>query len=148
MPGSCAKICTLGSLEHVRPHEIESLHQKLYHALQVGGRVVHQFFSADTDPFSAYMVGMQHFFPGTMLSRHEEIAAAIRRAGFRIAIDVTDDYRPTLRAWFDNLVANRDAAIRLVGVRIYNKYLVFFPASWSFFANGQSRLHRLLLMKD
>jgi cyclopropane-fatty-acyl-phospholipid synthase len=147
-PGSCAKICTVGSLEHVRPHEIEMLHAKLYRALPRGGRVVHQFFSTDADPHSTYMVALQHFFPGTVLSRHSRIVGAIRRCGFRIAVDVTDDYRPTLRAWFNNLVANQEAALRLVGTHAYNKYLTFLPASWRFFADGQARLHRLLLVKD
>jgi cyclopropane-fatty-acyl-phospholipid synthase len=138
----------VGSLEHVRPHEIEGLHHKLYRCLPSGGRVVHQFFSAVGDPHSTYMVALQHFFPGTVLSRHEHIVAAIRRAGFRIAVDVTDDYRPTLRAWFQNLVAYQEAAMRLVGVQGYNRYLTFFAASWRFFADGQAVLHRLLLVKD
>jgi fatty-acid desaturase/cyclopropane fatty-acyl-phospholipid synthase-like methyltransferase len=146
--GCCDKLCTVGSLEHVRPHEIETLHHKLFQALPRGGRVVHQFFSADANPLSTYMVALQHFFPGTVLSRHDRISAAIRRAGFRIAVDATDDYRPTLRAWFDNLAANLQAAVGLVGVEVCNKYLVFLPASWRFFADGQARLHRLLLLKE
>jgi cyclopropane-fatty-acyl-phospholipid synthase len=147
-PGCCDKICTVGSMEHVRPNEIESVHSKWFRALPRGGRIVHQFFSTDCNPHSTYMIALQHFFPGTMLSRHDRIVSAIRRAGFRIELDVTDDYRPTLRAWFDNLVANKDAAVSLVGVHGFNKYLVFFPASWRFFADRQARLHRMLLVKD
>jgi cyclopropane-fatty-acyl-phospholipid synthase len=146
-PGAWDKVVTIGSLEHVRPMEIEPLHRKLYQALPSGGRVVHQFFSLDRDPHSTAMVALQHFFPGTVLSRHEDVLQAMRLAGFTIELDTTDDYRPTLRSWFDNLVASKEPAVRLVGPRVYNKYLVFFAASWRFFNDGNARVHRMLLRK-
>ena len=57
------------------------------------------------------------------------------------------DYRPTLRAWFDNLVAQRDCAIELVGLRTYNRYLVFFPASWRYFQDALGIEFRWVLEK-
>jgi cyclopropane-fatty-acyl-phospholipid synthase len=147
-PDSVDKVITVGSLEHVRPTEIEVLHQKLFRALRHGGRLVHQFFSLNRNDESKHTALIHYFFPGSMLSSHEHVLACIKQSGFRIELDTTDDYRPTLRAWFKNLVANKQAALRLVGVHTYNKYLVFLSGSWRFFNDGEACLHRLLLVKD
>lgn len=146
-PGTWDKIYSIGSMEHVRPDEIEPLHVMLFRALPPGGRVVHQFFSMDLDPYSTAMLALQQFFPGTLLSTHQHIVNCMTRAGFVIELDTTDDYRPTLRAWFDTLVANKDTALRLVDVHTYNKYLAFFATSCRFFNDGNARLHRMLLTR-
>jgi cyclopropane-fatty-acyl-phospholipid synthase len=57
------------------------------------------------------------------------------------------DYRPTLRAWFDNLVGNRQRALELVGVQTFNRYLTFFPASWRYFDDMTGFVVRLRLDK-
>ena len=44
--------------------------------------------------------------------QHVEIFEA---AGLRVAHHSIHDYRPTLRAWYDRLVENRDEAIRFSG---------------------------------
>ena len=40
------------------------------------------------------------------------------RAGFHIAARSMHDYRPTLRAWFDNLVANKEQALKILAEAI------------------------------
>jgi cyclopropane-fatty-acyl-phospholipid synthase len=57
------------------------------------------------------------------------------------------DYRPTLRAWFDRLVAHREEALRLVPVRVYNRYLTFFPTSWRYFNDHYGVVIRWVLEK-
>jgi cyclopropane-fatty-acyl-phospholipid synthase len=57
------------------------------------------------------------------------------------------DYRPTLRAWFDNLERNRDRALQLVDVQTFNRYMVFFPASWRYFDDMTGFVIRLRLDK-
>ena len=142
------KIYSIGSMEHVRPGEIPALARKIYAALKPGGRAVHHFFSLNgNDPHATSMVTAQLFFPGSILSLHGHHLAAAREAGFTLTNDSEHDYRPTLRAWFDNLVANRERAHQLVGVQQTNKYLAFFATSWAFFNLKEATLHRLVLVK-
>jgi len=143
------KIYAIGALEHVRPDSILPLFQRLHAALKPGGRMVQHFFSLNgTDPVPPSMLGAQAYFPGSILSLHSDIRAKAERGGFRIAHDSAHDYRPTLRAWFDRLVENRDKAEALVGHHVVNKYFVYFAMSWRFFDLKQATLHRLVLMKD
>ena len=72
---------------------------------------------------------------------------AFEEAGFRVRHLSIHDYRDTLRAWFDNLVRHRDEAIDLVGVPTYNRYLVFFPASWMMFEEKYGLVMRWVLEK-
>lgn len=141
------KIFSIGAMEHVRPNEILSLLQKLYSALKPGGKLVQQFFSIEKEERPTSMILGQLFFPGSLLSTHSFHLHAAEQAGFKITHDLVDDYKPTLRAWYENLVNNMEKAIDLVGVRIYNKYLSFFPISWRFFKEEEARVHRLVLEK-
>ena len=57
------------------------------------------------------------------------------------------DYKPTLRAWYDRLVENREEAQALVGLEIYNRYMTFFPIAWLFFQQKEAALHRVVMEK-
>ena len=57
------------------------------------------------------------------------------------------DYRPTLKAWFDRLIENKEEAQRIVDMETYNRYVTFFPASWNYFNDGQGMLIRWVLDK-
>lgn len=143
------KIYSIGAWEHIRPDEILPLLRKLHAALKPGGRLVQHFFDLNgTDPLPTSMVGAQQFFPGSTLALHADQLRWAKAAGFRLVHDSEHDYRPTLRAWFDNLVRNREEAHGIVGVQVTNKYLAFFATSWAFFNRGKATLHRLVLMKD
>ncbi len=144
------KIYSIGAWEHVRPHEIAVLLQKLHRALKPGGRLVQHFFCLTSERYPVAMLStiMQIFFPGTLLSSYQFQKEAWRGAGFCLTHESTHDYRTTLKAWYDNLVANRDKAIELVGVNTYNKYLVFFPVAWRVFNEGQVKVYRFVLEKD
>jgi cyclopropane-fatty-acyl-phospholipid synthase len=141
------KIYSIGAMEHVRPDEILPLLRKLHTALHPSGKMVHHFFSLNTGPLPTSMIPGQIIFPGSTLSPHSHHLEAAREAGFNVVHDSTHDYRPTLKAWFDRLVQNRERALELVGVEVYNRYLVFFPSAWAMFEQGQCTLHRLVLVK-
>lgn len=142
------KIYSIGAWEHVRPREIPVLLEKLHHALTPGGKLIQHFFCLSSKMFPTSMVMAQIFFPGSVLTPYADQASAWQRAGFRLAHESIHDYRPTLKAWYDNLVANKEQAIELVGVNTFNKYMVFFPASWRVFNEGQAQVHRLILEKS
>ncbi|MES2495943.1 MAG: class I SAM-dependent methyltransferase [Pseudomonadota bacterium] len=139
----------VAALEHVKPEEIGPLYAKFHAALKPGGRMVQHYFSLDgDDPWPASMITAQLFFPGSNLSTQAHHLACLDAAGFRLEKASQHDYRPTLRAWFDRLVANKAEAIDLVGQETTQKYLAFFAASWDFFNRREATLHRLKLIKD
>jgi cyclopropane-fatty-acyl-phospholipid synthase len=146
-PESYDKIYSIGAMEHVRPEEILPLLRKLHRALKPDGRIVNHFFSLNSEEQPTSMIAGQLIFPGSTLASHAHHLNAARDAGFDVIHDSTHDYRPTLRAWFDRLVENRDRALELVGLETYNRYLAFFPGAWVMFDQGQCTLHRLVLVK-
>ena len=141
------KIYSIGAWEHVRKQEIPQLLAKLYRSLKPGGRLVKHFFGNTSDRHFAAVAVSQLFFPGSLGASYRFHAAAFEAAGFRITHCSVHDYRPTLRAWFDNLVRNRKRAIELVGVPTYNRYLVFFPTSWRYFDDKLGMVTRWVLEK-
>lgn len=141
------KVYSIGAWEHVRPHEIGVLLRQLYRALRPGGWLVQHFFCLPDASFPSAMLVGQIFFPGSVLANYQFHIRMSREAGFRVTHASKYDYRPTLRAWYDNLVSNESSAIKLVGVKTYNKYLTFFPIAWRMFDEGQAEVHRLVLEK-
>lgn len=141
------RLYSIGALEHVRPVELQSLYQKMHDALVPGGLAVHQFFSYRSDPYPISVAVLELFFPGSMLSRHCEHIKAAESAGFRITHDSTHDYKPTIKSWYDRLAANRDKAMALVGLEVYNRYMTFFPIAWLFFQQEEAYLHRVVTEK-
>lgn len=147
-PEAYDTIYSIGAWEHVRPQEIAPLCKKLYDAIKPGGKLVKHFFCRATDDLFATAVCSQLYFPGSIGSSYRAHTEAFEGAGFRISHRSIHDYRPTLRAWFDRLVDNRERALELVGVRTYNRQLTFFPASWRYFHEGRGVLVRWVMEKE
>ncbi|MDA0588360.1 MAG: class I SAM-dependent methyltransferase [Planctomycetota bacterium] len=141
------KIYSIGSWEHVRHRDVAGLLRKLFDALKPGGRLVHHFFCPLVETVPTWILTTQLFFPGSFPPAYPTQVRLFEKAGFRISHQSIHDYRPTLRAWFDRLVANRERAIELVGLQTYNKYLVFFAMSWRFFDESYAMLVRYVLEK-
>jgi cyclopropane-fatty-acyl-phospholipid synthase len=142
------KIYSIGAWEHVRPREIPPLLVRLFRALKPGGRLVQQFVCLPSDRLpTTVMIGEQTFFPGSALSSYQHQIRSCEAAGFRVIEQSIHDYRPTLRAWFENLVAHRDRALALVGVRRYNEFLIFFAGAWRCFQDGEAFVLRVALQR-
>jgi cyclopropane-fatty-acyl-phospholipid synthase len=141
------RVFSIGSLEHVRPAELTALYQKIYDALGIEGLAVHQFFSSDRESYPTSAISLQLFFPGSLLVMHHKHIEAAESAGFRITHDSIHDYKPTIRAWYDRLVENREEAQALVGLGIYNRYMTFLPIAWLFFQQKEAALHRVVMEK-
>jgi cyclopropane-fatty-acyl-phospholipid synthase len=138
-------IYSIGAWEHVRPNEIPPLLDKLYRALKPGGRLVQHFFCGVTQHPLAAVAASQIYFPGSIGSNFRFHREAHEKAGFRIAHCSVHDYRPTCRAWFDNLEAERDRALELVDVQTFNRYMTFFCASWRYFEDCSGVVTRWVL---
>lgn len=141
------RIFSIGALEHVRPQELPAMYRKIYEALTPGGRTVHQFFSFNSESYPVSAIALQIFFPGSMLVLHHEHLDSATSAGFKITHNSTDNYKPTLRAWYERLVANQQKALELVSLETYNRYLTFFPIAWLFFQHQEATLHRIVMEK-
>jgi cyclopropane-fatty-acyl-phospholipid synthase len=141
------RILSIGSLEHVRPNELEQLYQKIYDALIPGGLAVHQFISLAQEEYPTSMVLMQLFFPGSLIVLHHTHLEAATRVGFKITHDSIHNYQPTLRAWYERLVSNNLEALELVGLEVYNRYMTFFPVCWLFFQQHEADIHRIVMSK-
>lgn len=141
------KIYSIGAWEHVRPNDVYPLMQKLHGALKPGGRLVQHFFCRNEKRIPTTAVAGQIFFPGSLNAAYADHVKWNEAAGFTIKQRTIHDYRPTLRAWFDRLVANRDRAIELVGVQTYNRYVCFFPSAYRYFDDGVGMLVRWVMEK-
>ncbi|MEQ8208721.1 MAG: class I SAM-dependent methyltransferase [Lacipirellulaceae bacterium] len=145
--GAYDAIYSIGAWEHVREDEIPMLVKKLYGALKPDGRMVHHFFCRTQEHLIAGAAASQIYFPGSMGASFRHHRDAFEAAGFRISHCSVHDYRPTLRAWFERLVENREAALKLVDVKTYNRYITFFAASWRYFEDASGILTRWVLVK-
>jgi cyclopropane-fatty-acyl-phospholipid synthase len=141
------KIYSVAVWEHVRPREIGPLLDKLHRALRPGGRLVKHFFCLNTDRTPISCLAGQLCFPGSQLSSHHVHLRAFEKAGFRIHQQTVHDYRPTIRAWFDNLTSNSDRAIAAAGLWEYNRFMVFLAATWKFFDDGEANVFRFQMEK-
>lgn len=142
------RIYSIGALEHVRPEELDEFYRKMYKSLTHGGLAVHQFFSFPEESYPISTAILQLFFPGTLLVTHQRHVEAANNAGFSIIHDSIHDYKPTLRAWYLRLCSNREKALEIVGLEVFNRYMTFFPVAWLFFNEHQADLHRLALQKN
>jgi cyclopropane-fatty-acyl-phospholipid synthase len=140
-------IYSIAAWEAIRPQEVDLILSKAYSALKPGGRLVLHFFCRLQDRLPAAISAAQLFFPGHVPLSYPAHVKAFRRAGFQTVHTSIHDYRPTLRNWFDRLVAHRAEALELVGTRVYNRYVVFFPASWKYFNECTGVLFRFVLRK-
>jgi len=140
-------IYSMGAWEHVRPQDVAPLLKKLYGALKPRGRLVQQFSCAERPHTPATFLLGELFFSGFVLMTLQDQIAAAEAAGFRLLHDSIHDYRPSWKAWYDRLAMHRDEAVRLVGVREYNLYLMLFVLAWKFIDEKYATVHRLAFEK-
>lgn len=141
------RIYSMGAWEHVRPEAVAPLLKKLYGALKPCGRLVQQFSCAERPQTPATFLLGELFFSGFVLTTLRDQIAAAEAAGFRLVHDSSHDYRPSWKAWYDRLATHRDEAVRLVGVREYNRYLMLFVLAWKFIDEKYATIHRLAFEK-
>lgn len=148
-PESFDKILSIETVEHVRECELLPLSSKLAKALKPNGRIVHQFFCqmGDVPPPRLRVAGLE-IFPGSELASLKKHLDSFEKANLKVVHHSVHDYRPTLKAWFDRLVANREAAIQLVGIRNFNKYQCYFAEAWRLFNDRDLILMRFVLERQ
>lgn len=141
------KFYSIGAWEAVRPQENPIVLKKIYDSLKPGGRFVLHFFCRLTPRLPAAITVAQLFFPGHVPASYPELSKEFEKAGFRVTHTSCHDYRKTLRQWFEGLVAKREQALKIVDVKTYNRYVVFFAASYKYFDERTGVLFRFVLSK-
>ncbi|NJK62570.1 MAG: class I SAM-dependent methyltransferase [Synechococcaceae cyanobacterium SM2_3_1] len=142
------KVYSIGCLEHTPKSKLVLLAKKLATAIKPEGKLVHHFFcQLDPIPPARLLVCGAELFPGVELSTFKDHLSAFQLAGLRILHCSVHDYRPTLAAWFDRLVENKESAIQLVGIQIYNKYLCYLAEAWRLFDDQDLLLFRFVLQR-
>jgi cyclopropane-fatty-acyl-phospholipid synthase len=89
----------------------------------------------------------RHVFPGAEFERVGHIVSRLEAAGFRI-VDVEalgGHYALTTASWLSRLQANREAAVRIVGERVYRTWIAYLAAATVAFRRGWIDLHQILV---
>ncbi|MEA5594046.1 class I SAM-dependent methyltransferase [Rivularia sp. UHCC 0363] len=148
-PESFDKIYSIGSLEHVREDELLAFSKKLSQAIKRDGKIIHHFFCRIGDVIpTRLLVGGVAIFPGIDLANLKKYLDVFEQVNLGVKHHSVHDYRPTLKAWFDRLVANKETAIQLVGVQTYNKYLCYLAEAWRLFDDRDLMLMRFVLQRQ
>ena len=143
------KIYSIGCMEHVPKSDLLKLTQKLKNAIKPNGKIVHHFFCQMTDsPPARLLAGGADIFPGIELANWKQHVDVYEQVGLAVIHHSVHDYRPTIKAWFDRLVANKEKAIQLVGIPTYNKYLCYFALAWRLFSDRDLLLMRFVLQRQ
>ena len=146
-PRSLDKIYSIGAVEHIPKSQLLPVAQNLAQAIKPTGRIVHHFFCQLGETLPTRLLAGADIFPGVELASLKHHMDIFEQAGLQVRHHSLHDYRPTIKAWFDRLVANREEAIRLVGVQNYNKYQCYLAEAWRLFNNNDLVLTRFLLQR-
>ncbi|MGC1307785.1 MAG: class I SAM-dependent methyltransferase [Phormidesmis sp.] len=147
-PQSLDKIYSIGAVEHIPKAQLFSVAQQFAEAIRPTGRIVHHFFCQLSETLPARLLAAADVFPGAELASLRQHLDTFERAGLQVRHHSFHDYRPTLEAWFNRLVAHETEAIRLVGLQNYNKYLCYLAEAWRLFENRDLVLTRFLLQRQ
>jgi cyclopropane-fatty-acyl-phospholipid synthase len=143
------KIYSIGCMEHVPRANLLPLNQALARAIKPTGRLVHHFFCQMTPtPPPRLLAGGADVFPGIELATWQQHVETFEKAGLRVVHHSVHDYRPTIKAWYDRLVAQEEEAIQLVGVHTYNRYLCYLAEAWRLFDDRDLLLMRFVLLRQ
>lgn len=153
-------ISSVGMLEHVGRANLARYFTTVHSLLAVGGRLLnHQIGrTADHGPFGwrgrtrIHRRGFVHryIFPNGELHEIGQLTSAVQRAGLeaRHMESLREHYAITLRRWVENLEANWDAAVDLVGEGRTRAWHLYMAGSSHLFATGELQVHQLLAARS
>lgn len=146
--GRYDKVAAVGVIEHVGVENYPAYFGHVYGLMRPGGLFLnHGITHRTTSPRTSGMAFLDRYvFPGGDLATIAHTVGEIERSGFEIlhVEAIGRHYAPTLREWLGRLVAQRDAAIALVGERTYRIYACYFAAAAVAFESGWIDVHQVL----
>lgn len=138
--------------EHVGREKLPEYFRKAYALLRPGGLFLNHGI-AEQSPRRAGgrargFIDRFVFPDGELVAIGDGIAIA-ERAGFELrdVENLREHYVRTLRAWSDNLEANRDGAVQAAGEEAWRVWRLYIAGSSNGFAKGQMGLFQSLFSK-
>lgn len=151
MHGRYDKIASVGMFEHVGLRRAPQYFRKMAELLAPNGLFLNHAIAraegVDLDAASLF-VG-RYIFPGGQLIRLHETIRAAEECGFEV-LDVENlrpHYALTCRMWGQRLLANREAALRLVSEPVYRAWRIWLAGSALNFEQGLSSIYQVLMSK-
>ncbi|HJQ94810.1 MAG TPA: cyclopropane-fatty-acyl-phospholipid synthase family protein [Acidimicrobiia bacterium] len=149
LDGTYDAIASVGMFEHVGRSQLSRYFSFLLRRLSPGGQLLNHGIVTRQHGFSLRRPTFisTYVFPDSQLVPIEEVVSAAEGAGFELrdAEALRTSYAATLRHWVANLEDNADAAVDLVGERIYRIWRLYMAGSVTAFENARLSVFQLLL---
>jgi cyclopropane-fatty-acyl-phospholipid synthase len=146
------KIASVGMFEHVGLANLPRYFAVAHRLLKAGGLFLNHGITSREGGWRPDMYTRfinRHVFPDAQLDSVSSIQRTMEDGGFEV-LDVENlrpSYALTLRHWVRRLEANRDAAIREAGERIYRTWRMYMAGCALQFERGDTGLYQILLAK-
>jgi cyclopropane-fatty-acyl-phospholipid synthase len=147
------KVVSVGMVEHVGRERLGTYFKAAYDALRDDGLFLNHGIAQQTKDGRGYRVGgfmAKYVFPDGDLIGIDTTLRAAERTGFEVrdVENLREHYARTLRAWYANLEAHRDAAIGATDERTFRIWRIYLAGSARNFWRGQMGLFQTLLAKN
>jgi cyclopropane-fatty-acyl-phospholipid synthase len=140
-------ISSIGMAEHVGSERMGVYFDQLYALLRPCGRLLnHAISSVGGSRLRRRGFVARYVFPDGELLDVGDTVLEMERAGFEVrdVENLREHYATTLRNWVDNLQAQWDRAVDLVGERRARVWLLYMSGSINGFDDGGIQLHQTL----
>ena len=157
------RIVSIGAFEAFKAERYPVFFQKAYDILPADGRMLlhtitaypQKYFVANGIKITMSDLKFMRFmgseiFPGGQLPAVEDIESLSAGSGFtleRVQL-LQPHYARTLDLWAANLAANKDQAIAITSVEVYDRYMKYLTGCADFFHRGISNVGQFTLVKD
>lgn len=147
--GSFDRVSSIGLTEHIGMKNVPSYFGHLYDKLKPGGRLLnHCITRPRNDLPSLFADGVinRYVFPDGELEGPGWLQTQMNDAGFEIRHqeNLREHYALTLRRWYDNLEANWDTAVSLVGEARARVWRLYMAGCVLGFEKNVVQLHQIL----
>ena len=157
LEGSYDKIASVGMFEHVgfanHAAYFQTIHRLLkprglylHHAIARRAKMSERAFARKAPEYAALT---RYIFPGGEVDHLGMSIANLERYGFEVS-DVEawrEHYRLTCKAWHDRLVANKEAAIREVGLHKTRLWIAYLAGCAAGFEGASTGIFQTLAVK-
>lgn len=140
-------ISSIGMSEHVGSGNLVEYFTLLRNSLRPQGRLLnHAISSIGGSKLSSRTFMYRYIFPGGELIDIGKSLEAMQDAGFEIrdVESLREHYAKTLRSWIDNLEANWDEAVELVGIERARAWRLYMAGSAVGFIDAGINIHQAL----
>jgi cyclopropane-fatty-acyl-phospholipid synthase len=146
------KIVSVGMVEHVGRERLGEYFRAAWKVLRDGGLFLNHGIASQLSHGKGYRAGgfiQRYVFPDGDLPNVDRSLREAEATGFEIrdVENLREHYARTLRAWYTNLEAHRDAVIDATDEHTYRIWRLYMAGSARNFLNGQMGLFQTLLAK-